>query len=190
MAEVRDLPLFAWAEAFRIDRARRRRLGARAALVALGIGALGATIALPPAPRLVWNASPSAPLGLYRVTPPARLASGDMVVAWLPAPARALAARRRYLPANVPAVKRIAAIVGARVCAIGATIRINGEVVATRLKADRLGRTLPWWHGCRTLHAGELLLLNPASASSFDGRYFGTSRDRDILGKAELLWAR
>ena len=87
MAEPRELPLFAWAEAFRIGRTRRRRLGARAALAALGIGALCATIAVPPSPRLVWNASTSAPVGLYRVMPSAPVATGDMAVAWLPADA-------------------------------------------------------------------------------------------------------
>ena len=38
--------------------------------ILLGV-ALGATIAVPPHPRLVWNTSASAPVGLYRVTPDA-----------------------------------------------------------------------------------------------------------------------
>ena len=190
MAEPRDLPLFAWAEAFRIGRARRRRLGARAALAALGIGALGATVAVPPSPRLVWNASASAPVGLYRVMPSGPVATGDMVVAWLPAEARALAARRRYLPANVPAVKRVAAGPGARVCALGETVYVGGRPVAGRLAADRLGRPLPWWEGCHVLGPGERFLLMGESPASFDGRYFGASRTRDIVGKATLLWPR
>jgi len=190
MAEPRELPLFAWSQALRRDRARRRRLCVRATLVAAGIGALAATIALPPAPRLVWNASASAPIGLYRVAPGAPVSTGDMVVAWLPAKARALAASRRYLPAEVPAVKRVAAGPGARVCAIGDTIRIDGRVSATRLRTDRLGRPLPWWRGCHVLGPDERFLLMANSAASFDGRYFGVSRTADIVGKATLLWPR
>jgi type IV secretory pathway protease TraF len=35
----------------------------------------------------------------------------------------------------------------------------------------------------------QLFLLMEASAS-FDGRYFGVTKGRDIIGKARLLWAR
>lgn len=190
MTAPRELPLFAAAETLRRDRARRRRLYVRGALLALGIGALAATIALPPSPRLVWNVSASAPLGLYRVVPHAPASTGDMVVAWLPTEARSLAARRRYLPANVPALKRVAAGPGARVCAIGDTIRIDGKAAATRLRADLLGRPLPWWQGCQVLGPDERFLMMTGSAASFDGRYFGASRTSDIVGKARLLWPR
>lgn len=190
MAEPRELPLFAWSEALRRDRARRRRFLRRGTLVALGSAALGVTIALPPSPRLVWNASASAPIGLYRVAPGAPVAAGDMVIAWLPPEARALAARRRYLPANVPLVKRVAAGPGAEVCAAGTAVFVDGRLAARRLAADRFGRPLPWWKGCRRLTADERFLLMADSAASFDGRYFGASRTSDIVGKAALLWPR
>ena len=38
------------------------------ALIGLGAAALATTIALPPTPWLVWNASASAPIGLYAVS--------------------------------------------------------------------------------------------------------------------------
>src|SRR5690606_9599919 len=151
-------------------RRRRRVPCGRGLAIGLGVAALGLTIASPPRPRLVWNASASAPIGLYRVAPRAPVAEGDLVVAWLPPPSRALAAQRRYLPSNVPAIKRIAAVAGARICAAGAVLTVDGQAVARRLAADRLGRPLPRWEGCRTLPADELLLLNPASPASFDGR--------------------
>jgi hypothetical protein len=103
MADARDLPLFAHAQALRRDRAYRRMLRRRGLAVALGVAALGLTIAVPPRPRLLWNASASAPIGLYRVGAITATAPGDLVVAWLPGPARRLAAERRYLPSNVPA---------------------------------------------------------------------------------------
>ena len=185
-----ELPLIAWGERRRAALARRRRLRRYGALATLGAAVLGLTTAWSPAPLLVWNASASAPLGLYRVRPSAPIKTDNMVVVWLPGPARALAARRRYLPAEVPAVKRVAAAAGARVCARGAAVSIGGRWVATRLAADRRGRSLPWWRGCRTLRAGEIFLLMRESADSFDGRYFGPTPSGDIVGTASLLWAR
>ena len=128
------------------------------------------------------------PLGLYRVDVGATPARGALVVVWLPEAARTLAAERRYLPRNVPAIKRVAALAGARICAAGDTLTVDGRLVARRLAADRHGRPLPRWSGCRTLRAGELLLLNPASPASFDGRYFGISRTSDVIGTANPLW--
>jgi len=187
MVERRDLPLFAWGEALRAAR-RRRTLTRRGTLVALGCACVAATIIVPPLPRLVWNASASAPVGLYRVAPGGALARGDMVIARPPLAVRALAARRRYLPANVPMVKRVVGVPGDRVCATGPTITVNGRPRATRRISDRLGRPLPWWRGCRTLRDGALFLLMAETPDSFDGRYFGPSDPRDVIGKAAALW--
>jgi conjugative transfer signal peptidase TraF len=144
----------------------------------------------PPAPRLLWNASASAPVGLYRVVPAAALARGDMVIARTPIAYRRLAAVRRYIPENVPLVKRVAATRGDQVCALGARISVNGRQLVRRLANDARHRAMPWWRGCRTLGAGEYLLLMREHATSFDGRYFGITGQADVVGKATLLWAR
>lgn len=192
MVERRDLPLFAWDDTLRREARARRRARTRQLVIAGAIGsiALAATIAVPPHPRLVWNASASAPVGLYRVTPDAPLRAGDMVIAWVPAEARMLAARRRYLPANVPLVKRVAAVAGDTVCAIGPVVSINGLAVVERRRFDGAHRVLPWWQGCITLRAGELFLLMSDAADSFDGRYFGPTGPADVIGRARLIWAR
>ena len=167
---------------------RRRRL-CLAALAGCASVPLVASAIWEPPTLLVWNASASAPIGLYRLDAGKDVRRGDMVVAWTPRAARSLAARRRYLPANVPLVKRVAAVAGDRVCATGNSVSINGRPAAVRQSLDPAGRAMPWWSGCRDLRAGEYLLLmnNPAS---FDGRYFGVTRGSDLLGRAELLWAK
>ena len=173
------------------SRAVWRRHGVRraaAGLVVLG-AALSATIVMPPRPVLVWNASASAPVGLYRVIPSTRLATGDMVIARLPAAMRGLAAGRHYLPANVPLVKRVAALSGDTVCAHGAAVSVNGRRVAVRRMHDGAGRAMPWWSGCVTLSRGAALLLMTGSPDSFDGRYFGPTCPGLIVGKAHLVWA-
>jgi conjugative transfer signal peptidase TraF len=166
-----------------------RQLSVWAGAIGFGAGLILSSIAAPPAPRLVWNASASAPLGLYRVVAGDRLRIGDMVVAEPPQPIRMLAAQRHYIPANVPLVKRVAAVAGAHICAVGATIFVDGRVAAQRLATDPHGRQLPWWHGCQQLGPGESLLLN-ARPNSFDGRYFGPVGAAAIVGKAVPLWLR
>ena len=190
MNRPRDVPLFAWGEALRAARARRHRL--RRQLVWLGLGgfALGATIVFPPPPRLLWNATASAPAGFYLVSPGARLARGDMVVARAPYPARLLAARRHYLPMNVPLVKRVVGVPGDIICARGDRVTLDGEPVARRLSHDSMGRTLPWWQGCEGLLPGRYFLLMDKVPASFDGRYFGPVSEGAIIGKASPLWLR
>jgi conjugative transfer signal peptidase TraF len=137
----------------------------------------------------VWNASASAPVGLYRIYPHSTVARGDMVVAWAPAAARKLAAQRDYLPADVPLVKRVAAVAGDRVCAAGRSILINGRNMPDRRKRDAAGRPMPWWKGCHKLVRGAHFLLADSPAS-FDGRYFGITREQELIGRAVLIWAR
>jgi conjugative transfer signal peptidase TraF len=164
-------------------------LSAGTAAAALAMLAAAASFLWPSRPLLLWNASASSPVGLYSVDWRSRLSAGDMVVAWPPPDARRLAAARDYLPSSVPLVKRIAAVSGARICARGERIYIDGRMAAIRRSHDPEGRRLPWWSGCRILKGGDLLLLSPHSPEAFDGRYFGATHQREVIGRARLLWA-
>lgn len=171
--------------AMRAMRAGRRR----ARLAAWLCIPLLLTIIIPPRPRLVWNASASAPIGLYAIGAGRSIATDDMVLARVPERWRRLAAIRRYIPINVPLVKRVAAEPGDTVCAAEAIVFVNGRPVAERRRRDGVGRPLPWWNGCVTLRRGALLLLMDAP-ESFDGRYFGPTARGDIIGEARRLWER
>lgn len=184
-----DAPLLAWGDALRAQTVRRARLVRRIAAVGITTLVVLASAALPPKPRFVWNASASAPIGLYWVRPDADLEPGDMVVAQLPQGVRQMAARRRYLPLNVPLVKRVVAVAGDEVCTLGKDIFLNGRRIAERRHADAQGRPMPTWSGCLRLRGRQLFLMMDAPAS-FDGRYFGVTGGVDVVGKARLLWAR
>ena len=149
--------------------------------------ALGATLLSPPRPLLVWNASPSSPVGLYAVERLGPPRAGGLVIAFAPGPARRLAAARRYIPFDVPLVKRVAAAAGDLVCAHGRIVRINGRSAAVRRARDPAGHLMPAWSGCRRLGPGDLFLLSPGQLA-FDGRYFGISKRADVIGAARLLW--
>lgn len=184
-----EAPLFAWADAQPSARARRSQLVRRTVITGWIIAVVLVSAALPPAPRLVWNASASAPVGIYAVTPQAWAEPGNVVIAWPPARYRRVAAERRYLPINVPLVKRVAAYGGDKVCARGQRISINDRPAALRRTDDAKGRPMPTWSGCIRLHGRQLFLLN-ANPASFDGRYFGVTDGKDVIGKARLLWRR
>ena len=143
-----------------------------------------------PHPALVWNASVSAPIGLYAVSAPHDLARGDMVIARLPGRFGRLAAARHYLPQGVLLVKRVAAMPGDRFCALGPILTLPEGRSVVRLPRDHSGRTMPSWTGCGRLRPAHYLLIMTGAPSSFDGRYFGPTPSRDIVGKARLLWPR
>jgi conjugative transfer signal peptidase TraF len=167
---------------------RRRKSQLATLILALfGLGLIGLATLVRPTPLLVWNASASAPIGLYRVVPN-NAGRGDLVLVQTPEPVRKIASERGYLPSNVPLVKRIAAARGDIVCAAGNTISINHRIVAHRLSSDRLGRPLPSWTGCRPLDGSQVFLLMEGVADSFDSRYFGPIPATAIIGKLVQIW--
>ncbi|KRB81496.1 hypothetical protein ASE00_13780 [Sphingomonas sp. Root710] len=138
--------------------------------------------------RLVWNASASVPLGLYRIDPAPALRVGDMVaVQPVPALARFMA-ERRYVEVHVPLLKPIAATGGATICRLGLRVTVNGRTAASALTRDRIGRSLPSWSGCQRLKPDELFLIAPSHPDSFDSRYFGPVDRGQIIGGATPLW--
>lgn len=151
-----------------------------------GIALVGFSAIAHPQPRLVWNVSTSAPIGLYRVVSGAP-ERGDFILVRLLKSIEKLAAIRGYLPAGVPLIKRIAAVAGDDVCAFDGAIIVNGEIVARQRKVDRAGRSLPRWNECRELVQGEFFLLGDAP-DSFDSRYFGPVTSARVIGRLAPLW--
>ena len=176
------------AERTRIKQRRARRLRNQTIAMIAGLTALTATIIVIPRPIFVWNVSASAITGLYFVSGKSGLERGDMAALWLPPRARRLAAERRYLPQNIAAIKRVVAVTGDSVCALGTRISVNGKWIADRHAVDGKGRPMPWWQNCKRLGKDELFLLNEEAANSFDGRYIGISKTLDVIGEASLIW--
>lgn len=168
---------------------RRRWLRAAIGSGAIFAALFGAVAALAPQPRLVWNASASMPLGLYRIDVGRRPLAGELALIDPPEHIAALLAARGYLPRGVPLLKRVAAGEGALVCRSGAFLTIDGAGVARAHEHDRLARALPRWLGCRRLQLGEYFLLG-AAPDSFDSRYFGPLSAAAVIGTAHPLFTR
>ena len=164
-------------------------IGRDATLVfmALGIAAAAVPRSDDP-PWLVWNASASAPIGLYAVAAIADVRTDDLVVVRPPKPLARFLADGGYLPLGLPLLKHVAALAGQSVCRTGLTITIDDSAVGEARERDSRGRSLPAWQRCRVIGKGEVFLMNRQSALSLDGRYFGPLPAASIIGRAIPLW--
>lgn len=158
---------------------------ALAGLAALALGPLAGRT-----PLLIWNASASAPTGLYRLEPGASPIPGDRV-AWRPTPVWSRwMAERNYLPEGLPLLKPLAATAPSVVCRHEDRILIDGRTVAWARTQDAAGRPLPRWSGCLALGPDAVFLLAPDVPDSLDSRYFGPVDRRDLLGRVVPIRVR
>lgn len=152
-------------------------------LMAMAVAAASAPILLRIPKTLVWNASASVPVGLYRVVPISALEAPDLVLVQPPGPVAAFLSDRGYLPSGVPMLKRVAALPGQTVCRFNWSISVDGVAFGEALRRDRLGRTLPAWRGCRRVGPTQLFLMNVDVHDSLDGRYFGLTPRSAVTGR-------
>ena len=161
-------------------------------LLATGLAVLtaGASILPRPAPKLVWNASASVPVGLYAIRPIDVIHSGELVLVLPPEAVARYLDQRGYLSMGVPILKHVLGLPGQSVCRFERTITVDGVAVGDALDRDRHGRGLPAWWGCRIVAQDEVFLMNWRSTFSFDGRYFGPLPASTIVGRAAPLWIK
>lgn len=151
----------------------------------IGIGSAGLRV----------NVTPSMPVGIYWATVSSRAA----LVEFCPEEPFASESRERhYRPHGVvcrdggsPLVKPVVARSGDIVEVNEAGIAVNGNRLpaTVTLAADREGRALtPWPHGDYVVAADELWVASPGKLGSYDSRYMGPIRKRQVLGGLVPLW--
>jgi conjugative transfer signal peptidase TraF len=141
-----------------------------------------------PVPRVLWNASESVPIGLYRLRPAGGLVVTDLVAVLPPEPLAAFLVDGHYLPRGIPLLKRVLALPGQTVCRDHLAIIVDKIELGAAREHDGRGRPLPVWQGCHVVANGEVFLMNWQSADSLDGRYFGVLPASAIIGRADPLW--
>lgn len=149
------------------------------------LGVSGAALAAPRPPALlIYNRSPSVPIGFY-LRSDAEPSVGSFVTVSTSAVAPAYTALRNYSDRSDRFIKRIAAVAGDHVCARGDRVAVGRHTVLMRQVRDGQGRALPAWSECRALRAGEFFLAGDTD-DSFDSRYWGPVSISDIDG----VWRR
>lgn len=150
--------------------------------VALAGVAVLATAALAQAGGIRINTTRSIPLGIYSVSDAVVGKGADVLICPPPGPLFAEARSRGYLGAGFCAggygylMKRIVATAGDVVTVADEGVRVNGVLLPASVPraVDAGGRALPRFRTeAYTLGGTEVLLMSPASPTSFDGRYFG-----------------
>lgn len=149
---------------------------------------IGVSASVPVTPWFLWNASASAPVGLYLIRPSDHFEVPDLVAVAPPAPLAHMLDQRGYLPLGVPLLKRIAALPGQQICRHGRAVTVDGIAMAEARERDKAGRALPVWQGCRRIADGEVFLLNSQHPDSFDARYFGPLPQDAVIGRAIPLF--
>ena len=94
-----------------------------------------------PAPKLLWNASASAPLGLYRIEPERDPPPGALVAVTPPQRLARWMAERPYLGEGVPLLKHVAGKAGQRICRLGDSVSVDRRPVAVRCAGNGRARS-------------------------------------------------
>jgi conjugative transfer signal peptidase TraF len=157
-------------------------LASGCAVLAVAVSALLATPTW-----LIWNRTPSAPVGFYRLDHPRALKRGDLVAVMPPGPVANFMIQRSYIGRGAPLLKHVAALPGQTVCRLRATVTVDGAVLGNALTRDRLGRPLPIWQGCRGIAADQIFLMNVGVPDSLDGRYFGPLPASAVIGRVRPI---
>jgi len=151
---------------------------------ALSSFTLGTSAFVDPPKSLIWNASASAPIGLYAVQSAEDLDVTDLVAVAAPPLIAEFMADRGYLPIGVPMLKRVLALPGETVCRHGLDIVAYGATIGQARERDNAGRKMPVWQGCLRIGDDELFLMNFDVPDSVDGRYFGPFPRGSVVGRA------
>lgn len=163
---------------------RRHILG----VALLAVTGIAATSVADMPTKLIWNATASAPIGLYSIAPADRLIVPELVAVMPPEPLAGFMVARGYVGRGVPLLKRVIGLPGQRVCRTGRAITVDGVEMGDALDRDRIGRALPVWQGCRFIADGQLFLMNIDARDSLDGRYFAPFPASAVIGRALPLW--
>jgi len=136
---------------------------------------------------LMWNRTPSMPLGLYRLKHGAPVSRGTVVAFPIPHPVRKLVLERRYLTGRDSLTKEVAALPGDEVCTAGNVLTINGRVFGPVQKSDSMGRPLPTFQFCGSIPEGAFFAAS-RHQRSFDSRVFGLVPLAEVKGTVTALW--
>lgn len=163
---------------------QRTRVVAGVVALALALAGLAAGVGS----HLIWNRTPSMPIGLYWLDRGRRTLVRNALVAFpIPDAVRGLVHERRYLPDDAVILKQIVALPGDHVCIWGGAFIVNGVALGRVLDRDAAGRRLPQLTLCGAVGPGDVFVASN-HPRSFDSRFFGPVAISAVKGTVTLLW--
>jgi conjugative transfer signal peptidase TraF len=152
------------------------------AMTTIGIAFLAVKPLINPLPLVIWNASESAPIGLYLVAK-RQPKIGEIAVIKPTDWVQIYASSRGYLPQDVWLLKPNYAVHPSIICRFGPHVFVNGKQVAKAKIVDKMHRVLKVWKGCIVLSSTQYFVLG-RHRDSFDSRYFGPVEQSQVVGTA------
>ncbi len=104
-----------------------------------GALAAGLSAFFHPLPKLIWNASASAPIGFYAVHPAGAVQVAELVVVRPPDALASFLDERHWLPKGALMLKRVLALPGQTVCRADRAITVDGIAMDEALDRDSRG---------------------------------------------------
>lgn len=140
-------------------------------------------------PKVIFNFTPSIPLGVYLVTDNQSFAKGDVLVFAPPESVETIVQNRKWLVKKRGyLLKPIVAVSGDFVCIENNHFYVNNSDFGEVKSHDKEGRDLPDYHFCGTVSTGTFF-VGVQKSDSFDSRYFGPIKDTQIIGVAKSFFS-
>jgi conjugative transfer signal peptidase TraF len=133
----------------------------------------------------VFQVTRSMPAGIYKIVPPTEIHKGQCVIFDIPDSVRQMVKNRKWAPPRVSLLmKEIFAVPGDKISITENGVFINDILLGPVKRFDHHGMPLPVIRKEFTLQNGEYFVAC-RSENSFDSRYFGPIRKRDIKAVVE-----
>ncbi len=139
---------------------------------------------------LIYNTTPSIPVGIYRLHRDADtrpISVEDIAVYPIPESVIGLVEARRYIHPKNALIKPVVGERGDYVCTEGRAVVVNSSSYGRIREADSFGRPLPWFRFCGTVE-DDVIFTFINDERSFDSRHYGPIKRADIIGRATPLW--
>ncbi len=139
--------------------------------------------------RVILQVTGSLPKGIYAVHAPGRIEPGMLVVFDIPRRVRGLVLARGWIPKHLRyyLMKPVAAVAGDSVIVCEKGLYVNGSYWGAVKRYDSRGLVLPALNKSYVLDAGQYFTACRGD-DSFDGRYFGPIKRKEIRAVATPLW--
>ena len=157
--------------------------------ILIGVSLIG--YRLPAALGYCLNLTLSEPVGIYRLVA-GGVERGALI--WVKQPTgAAVTILHRYVPANIPLIKRVAAIPGDIVQVGTPGVRINGRLWPDSAPLARDAEAHPlrgYAFGTYRVNAGQLWVMSD-NPRGIDSRYFGAVRETSVISRLipVVIWS-
>lgn len=136
-------------------------------------------------PPIYYNVSDSLPRGFYIETTK-NLSIGKLIAFPIPKNAKQIIFARKWLAFDMPLLKYISAIAGDEICIKKHGLYINKNRFGHIVETDDSNNHIQVSFGCYVLSDNELFVTT-GYHKSFDSRYFGPIKIKDVLSTIKPL---